>query len=80
MSSPDAEADLAGDAELDLLLLCARTSTLKALDSALHIGAGLAAIRAQHERGTASRPPAARSGRGPPRETTRDEPTSHDES
>ena len=72
MSSPDAEADLAGDAELDLLLLSARTSTLKALDSALHIGAGLAAIRAQHERGTASRPPPARSGPGPrakPRET-----------
>ena len=40
------EPDLAGDIELDLLLLTARTGALAALDGALDIPAGLADIRA----------------------------------
>jgi len=65
----------AGDVELDLLLLNAKTSTLKVLDTSADIEAGLAAIQARHERGTASRPPPARAG---PR--SQHEPTRHAES
>jgi hypothetical protein len=64
----------AGDVELDLLLLNAKTSTVDVLDTSVDIGAGLAAIRARHERSTASRPPPARAG---PR--SQDEPTRHAE-
>jgi hypothetical protein len=53
---------LAADVELDLLLLSAKASTLHALDMALDIEAGLAAVRARHEHGAASRPPPARAG------------------
>lgn len=60
MNTPD--PGWAGDVELDLLLLNAKTSTLNVLDTSVDIGAGLAAIRARHERGTASRPPPARTG------------------
>jgi hypothetical protein len=61
----------AGDVELDLLLLNAKTSTLNVLDTSVDIGAGLAVIRARHERGEASRPPPARAGPRPQREPTR---------
>jgi hypothetical protein len=61
----------AGDVELDLLLLNAKTSTLNVLDTSVDIGAGLAAIRAWHKRSTASRPPPARAGPRPQREPTR---------
>ena len=55
-----------GDVELDLLLLNAKSSTLDVLDTSVDTEAGLAAIQAQHERGTAPRPPPARAG-PPPR-------------
>jgi hypothetical protein len=61
------------DVELDLLLLNAKTSTLDVLDTSVDIGVGLAAIRARHERGTASRPPPARAGPRSPHEPTRHE-------
>jgi hypothetical protein len=54
-----------GDVELDLLLLNAKSSTLDVLDTSVDVEAGLAAIQAQHERGTASRPPPARAGPRP---------------
>lgn len=60
MNTPD--PGWAGDVELDLLLLNAKISTLNVLDTSADIGAGLAAIRARHQRGTASRPPPARAG------------------
>jgi hypothetical protein len=70
----------AGDVELDLLLLNAKTSTLNVLDTSVDIGAGLAAIRARHERGTASRPPPARAGPRPQHGPTRHaEPDHRDE-
>ena len=69
-----------GDVELDLLLLNARTSTLNALDTALDMEAGLAAIRAPRERGTASRPPPARAGPRPHHDTAHHaEPDRHTE-
>ena len=69
-----------GDIELDLLLLHAKTSTLDVLDTSVDIGAGLAAIRAEHERGTASRPPPARAGPGSHHEPARPpEPAHHAE-
>jgi hypothetical protein len=74
---------LAADVELDLLLLSARASTLHALDMALDIGAGLAAVQARHVHGAASRPPPARAGpvRLPPQDPLpdRDLILSHDE-
>lgn len=69
MNTPD--PGWAGDVELDLLLLNAKTSTLNVLDTSVDIGAGLAAIRARHECGTGSRPPPARAGPRPQREPTR---------
>ena len=66
MSAPDpADGGWAGDVELDLLLLGAKTGALNALDTTLDIAAGLAAIEAQHGRGTPSRPPPARAGPRP---------------
>ena len=65
MSAPDpGDGGWAGDVELDLLLLGAKASALNALDTTLDIAAGLAAIRVQPGRGTASRPPPARAGPG----------------
>lgn len=69
MNTPD--PGWAGDVELDLLLLNAKTSTLNVLNTSVDIGAGLAAIRARHERSTASRPPPARAGPRAQREPTR---------
>lgn len=75
MSAPDPGGrGWADDVELDLLLLGAKASALNALDTTLDIAAGLAAIRVQPGRGTASRPPPARSLPGaaqsrPPRPT-----------
>ena len=75
MNTPD--PGWAGDVELDLLLLNAKTSTLSVLDTSVDIGAGLAAIRARHERGTASRPPPARAGPRPQHEPTRHAESGH---
>jgi hypothetical protein len=50
------------DVELDLLLLNAKSSTLDVLDTSVDIEAGLAAVQARHEHGTASRRPPARAG------------------
>ena len=74
------EPGVGGDVELDLLLLSAKASALNVLDTSLDIEAGLAAIRAQHELGTASRPPPARAGpEADPRTAHHDEPIIHDE-
>jgi hypothetical protein len=68
---------LAADVELDLLLLSAKASTLHALDMALDIAAGLAAVQARHEHAAASRPPSARAG--PIRLPPQDPPPGHDQ-
>jgi hypothetical protein len=65
VSAPEpGDGGWAGDVELDLLLLGVKASALNALDTTLDIAAGLAAIRVQPGRGTASRPPPARAGPG----------------
>ncbi len=82
MNAPD-HRDLgwAADVELDLLLLSAKAGTLHTLDTTLDIATGLASIQAQHERGTASRPPPARAGPGSRREASHhDEALSDNES
>ncbi len=59
--TPD-DADLASDVELDLLLLRARNTARGALAGTLDLAAGIAAIRARHGPGAASRPPPVRTG------------------
>jgi hypothetical protein len=61
-TSEPGPSGLAADVELDLLLLSAKASTLHALDMALDIGAGLAAVQARDKHSAASRPPPARAG------------------
>jgi hypothetical protein len=81
VSAPDpGDCGWAGDVELDLRLLSAKSSTLHGLRTALDIRAGLAAIRARHERDATSRPPPARAGPGSDHEPApHDELLSHDE-
>ena len=69
MNTPD--PGWAGDVELDLLLLNAKTTTLNVLDTSVNIGAGLAAIRARRGRGAMSRPPPARADPSSPHEPIR---------
>jgi len=82
MYGPDpGDLDLAGDVELDLLFLCARASTLNALDRALDIGTGLAAIQSRQRARPNSRPPPARAGPVPasPAAAPNDRPYRNDE-